>query len=102
MSADTGRSKPAVYCMELERCRFGDASDFRLSSWTRYERVNVPGPGEKANADVEARDGKSVTLFVLRDLGVREEILCDYGDSYEWAEDPLSDGEIPPLLLHGH
>ena len=76
MSADTGRSKPAVYCMELERCRFGDASDFRLSSWTRYVRLNVPGPGEKANAEyMEARDGKSVTLFVLRDLGVREEIF---------------------------
>ena len=67
--------------------------------------MNAPGKKEKANAEyVEAKDGKSVTLFALRDLDMGEEILCDYGDSYEWAEDPLSDDakapEIPPLLLN--
>ena len=97
------RRKPALYSMELESGRFLDASDFRLASWTRY--VNAPGPGEKANAEfVEAKDGKSVTLFALRDLGVGEEILCDYGSSYEWADGLLQGSalapEIPPLPLN--
>ena len=96
------RKKPAQYSMELESGVFLDASDFRLSSWTRY--VNAPGPGEEANAEyVEGKDGKSVTLFALRDLEVGEEILCDYGDSFEWEQDSLEAGarapEIPPLLL---
>jgi hypothetical protein len=71
------------YLFKLGKGKFVDANDPRSATFSRW--INSTGKGNTANVEF-LHYGNRLLVRANRIIQANEELLCDYGPSYEWKK----------------